>query len=164
MNIYKPASDVTRRRMPAIFLGLLLLLVVAATSHAQSNESEGWRFFAAELSAENQTVLTDSPGTGSAEFTLELASLNLSWDVSFADLTSPVTAVHIHGPAQPGTNAPPMIDLAPEAVTSSLKGGVRITESQVQYMLQGWTYVSIHTQMHPNGEIRGKVHVKRPPK
>lgn len=140
----------------------LLLIVTDGVAADDYDPLGGERLFYSEMSAANQTVLTDSPATGNAEFRLDLATLELTWTLNYRDLTSPAVGIHIHGPAQPGTNAPPMLDLAPQSKESPLNGAVKVTEAQVQYMLQGWSYVSIHTSKFPEGEIRGKIHVRRP--
>jgi hypothetical protein len=115
------------------------------------------RMFKADLAASNMTVLTESPGVGRADYELDLPTLTLRYTIAFDKLTSPATAVVIHGPAQAGTNAPQMLNLAPKGTPRSpLKGSLQVTESQVQFFLQGWTYTLISTQKNPTGEIRGK--------
>lgn len=151
-------------------LSVQLLTVLIASiwwaGELQSEESaaRAERFFGASLSASNQTVFTESPGEGQVEFELDLNTLNLSWTLEFSNLTSPIVGIHIHGPAQAGTNGPQTLELWETNAQSPVQGSQTVTEAQVQYMLQGWTYVSIHTQQHPRGEIRGKIFVERPPK
>jgi hypothetical protein len=121
------------------------------------------RVFRADLAASNMTVYAESPGRGEARFVLDLPTLKLAYTVEFKDLTSAATSVFIHGPAHPGTNAPRMLDLAPQGPRGhSLQGEIVVTESQVQYMLQSWAYVLIGTVKNPDGEIRGKFEVVPP--
>jgi len=142
----------------------LLPLIAAATTHAvASHDLATTRVFHATLAASNMTVLTHSPGRGEAHFILDLPTLTLTYTVQFDDLTSAPTSVFIHGPAHPGTNAPRMLDLAPNGINGSpLEGDAKVTESHVQYMLQGWAYVVIGTANNPEGEIRGKFNVVPP--
>jgi len=117
------------------------------------------REFHTDLSAWNQTRLTESPTTGSADLVLDLTTLTLSWEVHFTDLISKPIAASLHGPSQPGANGLPFIDLAPDGIVSPLKGSAVVTEAEVQYLLAGWTYINITTERWPYGEIRGQVDV-----
>ena len=117
------------------------------------------RVFHADLSALNQTRLTESPATGTADLELDLTTLTLSWEVHFKDLMSKPTAASLHGPVQPGANGLPFVDLAPEGIVSPLRGSATLTEAEVQYLLAGWTYVEIKTERWPFGEARGQVDV-----
>ena len=117
------------------------------------------REFHADLSAYNQTRLTESPATGTADFFLDLTDLTLSWTVEFKDLLSTPVAASLHGPAQPGANGLAFVDLAPGGIKSPLTGSAVLTEAEVQYLLMGWTYVNITTEKFPYGEARGQVDV-----
>lgn len=143
----------------------LFLFVALVPTQARSEEDlwGGIRTFAAELSADNQLTVTNSNATGNVKIVFDIATKTIAWDISYKDLTSPPTAIRLHGPAQPGTNAAPIIDLGNKALSSPMKGGGPITAAHVQYLLLGWTYVTIATARYPNGEIRGKVDVVPPP-
>lgn len=132
-----------------------VLLTPASSALAQSTS----RVFHADLSAENQTRLTISPANGTADLTLDLTDLTLTWEVHFKDLQSKPTAANLHGPAQPGANGLAFVDLAPDGIKSPLKGSAVLTEAEVQYLLAGWTYVEIATEKFPYGETRGPVDV-----
>jgi len=136
----------------------LIIFALLATAHpANSQMTE--RVFYADLNAWNQTRLTESPATGTADFSLDLTTLTLSWEVTFDDLISNPTAASLHGPSQPGANGLPFIDLAPDGIISPLSGSAVVNEAQVQYLLAGWTYVNITTENWPYGEIRGQLDV-----
>lgn len=143
-------------------LGLLATYCIGAvtlaytdSTHAQSMS----RVFHADLSADNQTRLTISPASGTADLTLDLTDLTLTWEVHFKDLQSTPTRASLHGPAQPGANGLAFVDLAPEGIKSPLTGSAVLTEAEVQYLLAGWTYVEIATEKFPYGETRGPVDV-----
>jgi hypothetical protein len=143
--------------MPRLFTlipGILIMLVATATL-AQLMSRE----FHANLSANNQTRLTQSPATGKADFQLDLTTLTLTWQVEFDKLQSKPIAASLHGPAQPGANGLAFVDLAPDGIRSPLKGSAVVTEAEVQYLLAGWTYVNITTEKFPFGEARGQVDV-----
>jgi hypothetical protein len=95
-----------------ILLGAWVLLVfIPAPSRSEEDLWGGRRTFAAKLSADNQTKMTDSDGIGTVSMVFDIASKTATWEISFNNLTSPPTAIHLHGPAQAGTNAAPLIDL-----------------------------------------------------
>ena len=98
---------------------------------------------------------TGSLGTGFGFVTIDTTSFELSWDISWEDLTGPVTAMHFHGPALPGMNAGVQVPI-PGLVSPSI-GSTFITASQAADLLQGLWYVNIHTAQFPGGEIRGQV-------
>ena len=142
--------------MRTIFTHMIALFVfVAATSNGELTSRE----FYADLSANNQTRLTESPVVGKADFHLDLTNLTLTWQIEFEGLLSEPVAAQLHGPAQPGANGLGFIDLAPNGIQSPLSGSVELTEAEVQYLLAGWTYVNITTKMFPYGEARGQVDV-----
>jgi hypothetical protein len=142
-----------------IFSAALAMAPLLATTVALA---QGVRNFHAELAAEWQTKYTESPATGRADFHLDLADLTFSWEITFKDLLAPVTAVRVHGPAQPGANGAVMLEIAGKGAKSPLKGRAKITEAQVQYLLYGWTYLNITTEKYPLGEIRGQLDVRAP--
>lgn len=150
------------RRAFLVLVGAGLVARVSAAPPAGPDPLDGERLFFADLSAANMTKVTVSLATGHLEMRLDLKTLRLEWKLEARGLTSAPTGIHLHGPAEPGTNAPPMLDLAPEGIALPLSGSAPVTESQVQYMLQGWSYVLVQTRKNPDGEIRGKIQVRRP--
>ncbi len=142
-------------RRTAVAALLSITFAMGLPAYAQMTSRE----FHADLSAWNQTRLTESGALGSADLQLDLATLTLSWDIQFSGLISNPTAASLHGPAQPGANGLPFIDLAPAGIVSPLKGSAVITEAQIQYLLAGWAYVNITTERWPYGEIRGQLDV-----
>ncbi len=139
----------------SILAAALAVALLSAASQGQLTSRE----FHADLSAYNQTRLTESPATGKADFTLDLTNLTLTWRVEFANLLSKPIAASLHGPAQPGANGLAFVNLAPEGIRSPLTGSAVLTEAEVQYLLAGWTYVNITTEKFPFGEARGQVDV-----
>jgi hypothetical protein len=72
-----------------------------------------------------------------------------------------VSAAHIHGPADPGKNAPPVIWLSKKGdnpdFPSAFKGSAELTADQAKELMLGKYYVNIHTKMNPAGEVRGQL-------
>jgi hypothetical protein len=139
-------------------------MATAMCSSAAAQDAWGdIRLFEAELSAANQTTLTRSEGTGYAKITFDIATMTISWDIHYERLTSAANGIHLHGPAQPGTNAVAIIDLGPGELQSPLTGSVKVSDAHAQYMLLGWTYVLLKTEKYPEGELRGKLDTVPPP-
>lgn len=118
--------------------------------------------FFADLSAAEQSTTTLSPGVGRADFSLERATLRLSWRVSFERLTSTALGAAVHGPQRPGTNAGVQIDLGGARPRSPLSGSAVLTDAQLEYLLAGRMYVNIRSSRYPSGELRGQIQ-RRPP-
>jgi hypothetical protein len=82
----------------------------------------------------------------------------------FTDLTGAATAMHIHGPAGPGTNASVVVSLVPYhfPAANPAKGGIVFGNVPIQpnvasMLLARLTYINIHTPTYPGGEIRGQL-------
>jgi hypothetical protein len=65
-------------------------------------------------------------------------------------------AGHIHGPADPGQNAPVVIPFT-GSLASPIKGERVLTPAQVSALEAGKYYVNIHTAKNKGGEIRGQL-------
>lgn len=112
--------------------------------------------FTAKLDGASETPPRDTKATGSADVTLDTVTKVLSWKVDYAGLTGPATMAHFHGPAAPGSAAPPTVPLTGD-LTSPMKGTAAITDGQIGDLRGGLWYFNIHTAKYPPGEIRGQV-------
>lgn len=81
---------------------------------------------------------------------------------NFANLTTPITGKHLHGPASPGENGTIAFDIdtaTPQKDGSylwTIKDIASATKAQiVTALLSGRVYLNIHTVRNPAGEIRG---------
>lgn len=102
----------------------------------------------------------DSSGSGTGHFLLSGSTLSI--DLHYQDLTGPAVAAHIHGPAGPDGNATVMVSLEPVHVgafgaSGRFHGEVELSPTQKAAVLAGNTYVNIHTDLYPGGEIRGQI-------
>ncbi len=111
----------------------------------------------AVLSADEESAVTESPGSGLAEFTLERKTLKLSWKLTFKGLTTPPIGVAIHGPQTPGGEAGILHDMAPKGVVSGVTGSAFLNEGELAYLVQDRLYVNIRTKKYPAGELRGQL-------
>jgi hypothetical protein len=111
--------------------------------------------FHAALTGAAEVPPTPSAGTGEATVSLDTATHEITYDVTYAGLTGDATAGHIHGPAEPGKNAGVVVPFA--APKSPIHGTAKLTAEQEQQLTSGLYYVNIHTKTHPGGEIRGQL-------
>jgi glucose/arabinose dehydrogenase len=101
-----------------------------------------------------------STGFGSSELTLVWNKLTLN--ATYAALSGPATASHIHGAAGPFASAGVMVDLGPLnggafGIGGSLAGEVTLTAAQLAALVDGLTYINLHTGANTAGEIRGQI-------
>ncbi len=98
-------------------------------------------------------------GAGMADVTYDPATRAVSWRLSYESLSSPITAVDVHGPAQPSKTAPPEISLVKQGspAENPINGQATLNPAQAQQFADGEWYFNIDTQNHPEGEIRGQI-------
>ena len=115
--------------------------------------------FKGSLNGSQEVPPNDSSATGTATVVLSDDRTTVSVDVTFTGLTADATVAHIHGPAEPGMTAPPIIPLTDFPTTSSgtYSHEFPITPEQIEELANGLTYLNIHTSTFPNGEIRGQL-------
>jgi hypothetical protein len=153
-------------------------LIAVSTAQAQQQTADNtWR---AVASGQLESTPNDSPGYTIARFELSGSDM-LMIDMPFQDLQSPTVAAHIHccagtaftgdAPiAVPFTDFPTgvtsgtysmSLDLSKESTFNSafLASNGGTAESARDAVLAGieanQAYVNIHTDLHPNGEVRG---------
>jgi len=115
--------------------------------------------FKADLKPSSEVPPNSTSGSGSGTVTLDSATNQITWNVSFSGLTGPATAVHIHGPAPVGKNAGVLIWLSTKGktATSPLSGSAAFTAAQASDLMNGQCYINVHTAANPGGEIRGQL-------
>ena len=115
--------------------------------------------FKVPLSGGQEVPAVFPAGAGIAELTYDPSTRAVTWSVAYSDLSGPATMAHFHGPAQPGKNAPVLVWLIKQGspVESPINGQATLTPSQARQFEAGEWYINIHTQAHPEGEIRGQV-------
>jgi uncharacterized protein (DUF1800 family) len=119
------------------------------------------RTFLAIFNGASEIPPVITPATGTATAILSPDETAALVTVNFSGLTSPQTAGHIHGPADPGQNASVILDLDNPLgpVTNFLWvfapiGGLTV-QAQVTALKTGRLYAQVHTANFPTGEIRG---------
>ncbi|MDQ6629666.1 MAG: CHRD domain-containing protein [Pseudomonadota bacterium] len=108
----------------------------------------------ATLSGASEVPPTTTTGSGTAK--VNLSGNSLSWTVTYAGASGPVTAGHFHGPAAPGSNAGVVVPFT-GSLASPITGTATLTDAQVADLKAGKWYVNLHTAANPGGELRGQV-------
>ena len=115
----------------------------------------------ARLLAANEVPAVASSASGSLDGALNPHSGVLTWTLTYADLSGPVTGAHFHGPATAGQNAAVVIPFNGNLV-SPIRGSATLNEAQQADVKAGRWYVNVHTAAHPGGEIRGQLALMHP--
>lgn len=116
--------------------------------------------FSTRLDGRNQVPPVHSMGTGTMDAVLDKDSGLFRWRITYANLSGPVTAMHIHGPADVRSNAAPLISFNPPFDTP-WEGRLTLTAAQRDELLAGRWYLNIVTARNPNGELRGQLIERR---
>ena len=138
---------------------LLVGLMAACTSNAQTATPPPTSLVSARLIGTNEVPPVNSTGSGMLEATVNTQTMVLSYSVSYAGLSGAVTAAHFHGPAAMGVNAGVALAFR-GSLASPIKGETTITAGELAQLMAGNWYVNLHTAANPGGEIRGQVTVK----
>ncbi|HEX8098489.1 MAG TPA: CHRD domain-containing protein, partial [Pyrinomonadaceae bacterium] len=79
--------------------------------------------------------------------------------IIFSRLSTPSNGAHIHGPADPGVNAPIIFPFTVPAATSGSASNLTITPTaqQLLELKTGKDYANVHSTQFPGGEIRGQI-------
>ncbi|MDX2034195.1 MAG: DUF1800 family protein [Blastocatellia bacterium] len=103
-----------------------------------------------------------SPASGYATMLLSADEKTALIRFTYANLTTPETSAHIHGPADPGQDGQILFDLdtAPRQADGSFVWaftniGATTVPQIVQALKSGRLYINIHSSRYPAGEIRG---------
>jgi hypothetical protein len=140
--------------MTAANFATVMLAIVGSASLVPAALAETITL-SADLKGSNEVPPNNSPATGKAEATLDSETRNLTYTITFSDLTGPALGAHFHGPVEAGKNAG--IVLPFKTVLSPIQGTATLTENQAADLLAGKWYANIHTAANPGGELRGQM-------
>jgi hypothetical protein len=152
--------------MRKMHLIIFLLVVGLAVTAFAAQES-----FKAMLSGSECVPAVQTMAKGDATFTLIKDDNELSYYVTVSDIED-VTAAHIHL-GKKGENGPPVALITNEKKAGKFTGTLAegtITEKElmgslmgksvkdlVKQIKKGNTYLNVHTDKYPNGEIRAQI-------
>jgi len=146
-----------RKLVSLLVIASLSALVFTALSSARPAAAH-FRFTAALNAGQEipKQVVKNQAGHGT--FTGTLTGTTLKWKLTFAKLTGPATAAHIHLGAmgKAGNVAVPLCG----PCKSGMTGTATISASLLKTIKKHGTYVNVHTAKNPNGEIRGQLVAK----
>jgi CHRD domain len=160
------------KKIVGIMLATVFTVVLASIGIITTNDLTSSAFaqdqkFTAKLSSQEEVPPTNSQATGMAEFTV--MGNSVEYTVNATGMQG-VTAGHIHSGKQ-GENGPVVVTLfkndSPSNEVSEtgsitpdkLEGpmaGKQLTDL-ASAMNNGDTYVNVHTEQNPDGEIRGQI-------
>jgi hypothetical protein len=171
----KIKSTVTVTIFVIVIVALATITVGATidfpTSAFAGEQQEEERFITELTGFEEVPPVNNTSAIGVAEF--KLGQDNIMYIVNVTDIEN-VTAAHIHS-GQVGENGPIVVTLFKEDTpTTTMTTGVlsegNITATNLEGPMAGkllsnltsamsndQTYVNVHTQQNPNGEIRGQI-------
>ena len=141
-------------------LAVLAVGAVAVTATAMSGaattKTVGWKAPLTSAQEVPKQVVKMAAAHGS--FTATLSGNTLKWKLTYADLTGPATAAHIHVGAKgkSGNVVVPLCGAQP-ACKSGLSGSAKITSQLKTWFSKHLLYVNVHTAKNPAGEIRGQL-------
>lgn len=167
-----PDNIPRRRFVKAVGVGGAVLAGAGAAAARGHN-----RNFRAHLSGDNEVPPVDTNAQGQAVFQLSRDGMEVSYKLIVANIENVLMAhIHIGGPDENGPVAvwlypedgpppqkiPGRFDgvLAESTITADDLVGPLTGESLddlVEIMRKGETYVNVHTEQHPPGEIRGQI-------
>jgi hypothetical protein len=97
---------------------------------------------------------------GTGEGTFSLLGRYFSYGIRYRGLTGPATAAHVHGPAPAEGTADVLFGLDPVGsfgTSGFLAGLIQLNTDQLAAIVDGLSYVNIHTATNQAGEIRGQI-------
>jgi hypothetical protein len=102
-----------------------------------------------------ESAVKSSP-TGMVKATLDTATDELKYTITYSGLSGPVQAAHFHGPAGPGVEAGVLVPI-PGPYASGMSHEVKVTPAVAKDLEEGKTYVNLHTAAAPMGEARAQM-------
>lgn len=112
-------------------------------------------YFQANLSGTQEVPPTSSGATGVMTAKLYPDTHSLDYKVEYTGLSGPATAAHIHAPAAKGANAGVAVPF--KSTAAPITGASILTPEQQDALVNGQSYVNVHTAANPGGEIRGQI-------
>ena len=98
---------------------------------------------------------TTGSGSGTATVTLDTATKQVTYNVTYSGLSGPAAAAHIHCGAAAGANSG--VAVAFPSATSPISGTGTMTDAQIADLEAGKCYVNVHTAANKGGEVRAQL-------
>jgi hypothetical protein len=160
------------KKLFTIFLFAIVssVLITATISYTQINAAEAKQQFKAKLNGEKEVPPVSTIAEGKIK--LKVKEKSIKYKLNITGITD-ATAAHIHQ-GKVGENGEPVVDLLAGGNKIGSTNGVfingTITDTSLIGPMKGKTisdlsssinsgnnYVNVHTEAHPDGEIRGQL-------
>lgn len=137
----------------------LLICFAFLTTQVSARHNSGEIMFTSILSGDAEVPAINTMARGVATFNLNGTMDTLFVNGTFAGLSGSVTGAHIHQAAE-GMSGDVIIGLTAQINNNQIMGfvtGDALTSTAMKAMLDGNTYLNVHTEANPGGEIRGQL-------
>jgi hypothetical protein len=159
------------RREEAMPRKSLITAVIVAVAVPLGVASAASTNLDATMKGSSEVPKTNSSATGKAHFTIAANGKSIRYQMSANGLSGTPQAAHLHL-GNPGQAGGVMLSIATKPFSLPLQGrltakqfsatgSVKTFDQAVSAVRAGRTYVNIHTQKFPGGEIRGQVRMHR---
>ncbi|HSA74995.1 MAG TPA: CHRD domain-containing protein [Candidatus Nitrosocosmicus sp.] len=155
----------------SILIVTLLSIVATATVFGSQTVFATTEMYSAQLDGQQEVPIAQTNANGTAQLSAP-HNFPITYSLNVSGLDR-VTAAHIHN-GHPGENGPIVVTLfeadQPTGPIDGILAEGNITDANLEgpmqnkstielasAMLQGQTYINVHTQQNPNGEIRGQI-------
>jgi len=146
-----------KKLISILMAGAVAALVFAAFSSARPAAAH-FRLSATLNAGQEVPKQAVKVQTAHGTFTGTLAGTTLKWKLTFAKLSGPAAAAHIHTGAMGKAGGVAVALCGP--CTSGMTGTATISAMLLKTIQKHGTYVNVHTAKNPNGEIRGQLVAK----
>ncbi|OKL38900.1 hypothetical protein A3841_02810 [Pontibacter flavimaris] len=153
-------------KLPALCLVVVLSGLLAACDDDDDDDNsldDEIEFNNVALTGANERPVIATEGAGEMDVVYDDVNNTLRYTITW-QLGNPddaTTAMHFHGPADPESSAPPVIDIEEgfnQGSSGTITGSTRqLTEAEEDDLEAGLWYVNIHSTTYPAGEIRGNL-------
>jgi len=141
-----------KKLVTVIAAGVVCTLVLAALSFAAPQKTVWTAALSSGQEVPKQVVKTPA---AHGLFKATLSGTTLKWKLTFAKLSGPATAAHIHKAAK-GKAGNVVVPLCAPC-TSGVTGTATITPALLSAFKKHLLYVNVHTAKNPAGETRGQL-------
>lgn len=154
-HIESKGSHYMRKRMALLLSALLGLTGILAAAALAGHSASPMQFSAKLNSRQEVPNPRGEPVRAGGSFTATLTGTKLTWKLTFSHLSGPAVAAHIHSGAK--RKAGPVIVPLCGPCKSPSTGTAKVSAAVAKALQGSGTYVNVHTQKNPNGEIRGQI-------
>jgi hypothetical protein len=144
-----------KKRVAALVAGVVCALALSAISGATGRMTVWTATLSAAQEVPKQAVKTPA---AHGLFKATLTGTTLKWSLTYAKLSGPATAAHIHmGAMGKAGNVVVALCGGTPVCKSGLTGSTTLNKATIAAFGKHLLYVNVHTTKNLNGEIRGQL-------